>query len=338
MKRKQALYPLLYAATAALRTRRLVERSRQSQLLPVYHTVSDAPLPHLYGLYPVKSARAFECDVDYLLRHFASVGLGELEAAQAQSTPRFHLTFDDGMRDCLEVVAPILERKGVDATFFINPAFVGNATLFHRHQVGLLLHRWRTSRLPRSTRRAVRDLLRASDHWQGSVYRSIYAFRRMHDAQLRAVASLLEVDFEAYLQKNRPYLDLAELQTLRTKGFTIGAHSFDHPKYQQLDLTEQLDQTHWSLDYVRRHFAGQPLTFAFPYSSDEIRLAFFEALPPDVAWTMGTAGLKVDDAPRHLQRLPMEGTPFSPGVMVRGEYAFYLLTRHWGRHHYPRRP
>lgn len=336
MKRKQALYPLLYAATAALRTRRLVERSRQSLLLPVYHTVSDTPLPHLHGLYPIKTARAFERDVDYLLRHFESVALSELAAAQKSVKPHFHLTFDDGMRDCLEVIAPILQRKGVDATFFINPAFVGNATLFHRHKVGLLLHRWRTGRLSPSVRRAVRDHLRASGHWQGSVYRTIYAFRRMHAAQLQSVAALLEVDFEAYLQGRRPYLDLAELQTLRAQGFTIGAHSVDHPKYQQCALAEQLDQTHRSLDYVRRHFEGQPLTFAFPYSSDEIRLAFFEALPPDVAWTMGTAGLKTDEAPRHLQRLPMEGTPFSTAVMVRGEYAFHLLTRRWGRHHYAR--
>ena len=37
-----------------------------------------------------------------------------------------HLTFDDGFRELHDVVAPILLRKGIPATFFVNSAFIDN--------------------------------------------------------------------------------------------------------------------------------------------------------------------------------------------------------------------
>jgi peptidoglycan/xylan/chitin deacetylase (PgdA/CDA1 family) len=42
------------------------------------------------------------------------------------------LTFDDGWRDALTVVAPLLERAGVRATFYVNPGHWGG----RHHEVG----------------------------------------------------------------------------------------------------------------------------------------------------------------------------------------------------------
>ena len=64
---------------------------------------------------------------------------------------------------------------------------------------------------------------------------------------------MLGVDFETFLRQHRPYLTSEEIQTLRTQGFEIGAHSIDHPHYADLTLAEQVRQTeHCATDLKAR--------------------------------------------------------------------------------------
>ncbi|RXM60445.1 polysaccharide deacetylase family protein, partial [Chryseobacterium sp. CH1] len=48
------------------------------------------------------------------------------------------LTFDDGFREFYDVVAPILERKGIYACNFVNPAFIDNEEMMFRCKSSLL--------------------------------------------------------------------------------------------------------------------------------------------------------------------------------------------------------
>lgn len=117
--------------------------------LPFYHTVSNTELPHIQHLYPIKTAKQFEKDLDFLLQYFEPIAMDTL-AKQIQQQkpfdrPSFHLTFDDGLSGCYHIIAPILKRKGIPASFFINSDFVDNQGLFYRYQVSLLLHHLKNS-------------------------------------------------------------------------------------------------------------------------------------------------------------------------------------------------
>ncbi|MBK6993412.1 MAG: polysaccharide deacetylase family protein [Lewinellaceae bacterium] len=104
--------------------------------------MSDESPPHVRHLYPVRTERQFREDLDFLLKHFQPIDLQTLWEhvfeKRAFDRPVFHLTFDDGLRECYDVVLPILLEKGISATFFLNPDFIDNQGLMYRYKASLL--------------------------------------------------------------------------------------------------------------------------------------------------------------------------------------------------------
>src|SRR4051794_25527888 len=73
----------------------------------------------LHGI-PRRHARLFERVIRYVRRHFQVVPLRDLVAEKAPSSNRrMAITFDDGLRNNLEVAYPVLKAHGVPATFFV---------------------------------------------------------------------------------------------------------------------------------------------------------------------------------------------------------------------------
>src|SRR5262245_56269169 len=95
-------------------------------VIPYYHLVSDISVPHVSHLYRFRTIAEFTSDVEFLLRRFEPVTLNDiveaLNGTRILSRASFHLTFDDGFREMQDIVAPILQRAGVPATFFLNTA------------------------------------------------------------------------------------------------------------------------------------------------------------------------------------------------------------------------
>ena len=202
-----------------------------------------------------------------------------------------HLSFDDGLRGVYENVIPLLYKKGIPATLFINTGFVNNRALFFRHKAALLIDYWRKKKSSQATTKAIQQLLKTR-----------YADRNWLDE----TASLLGIDFQEYLQKNKPYLTTEELKELQGKGFTIGAHSIDHPRYSQLDEPEQIRQTIESCLYVRKTFQEPKTYFSFPFSEEGIRDSFFQSIDPVVDLCFGISGMATRNEGKLVGRIDME--------------------------------
>ncbi len=319
----------------------LMQLSGRRLWLPFYHSVQgEQALPHLHHLYPLRSVARFEADLDYCLRHFEPIDLStliDLVDRQAQSTkPVFHLTFDDGLREIYTLVAPVLERKGIPATFFVNPPFLDNRGLFFRYQAGLLVEQLEQGTPSLAQMQSIRALLSLNP--EVGLKRAILGISYNQRILLNTIAEILEVDFATFLQEQQPYLSLIQAQDLAQRGFTFGAHSLDHPLYADLSLVEQLRQTRESLDYVKMHFATSPPSFAFPFTDDGVGQSFFQEFHrtiPNII-SFGTAGLKLDQAARHLQRFPMEAFDYDASSIIPAEFIVYLAKRLLGRHRVPR--
>src|SRR5438477_4699987 len=97
-------------------------------LVVYYHLVSDSDVPHVSNLYAFRRVAQFKKDLDVLLKFFHPLSLQDfmLSLKGQRSLPRnaFLLTFDDGLKECHEVIAPILRQKGIPATFFVCSLFV----------------------------------------------------------------------------------------------------------------------------------------------------------------------------------------------------------------------
>jgi peptidoglycan/xylan/chitin deacetylase (PgdA/CDA1 family) len=263
--------------------------TRPQWVFPFYHTVSNERLPHIEHLYPVRSIAQFTADIRFFLRHFTPISLHEVIAhiQTGASVPKnaFHLTFDDGLRECYSVIAPILRAHHIPATFFINPAFVDNRALMFRNKASLLIDRLGVAHKQR--------LLAVS-----------WAQQQLLDQE----AERIGLDFDAFLRTQQPYMSTSEIADLQAQGFTLGAHSVSHPHYHLLSVQEQLAQTLESQAYLRQQFGVSYQTFAFPFSDFQVTPAFFESIFHEhrFSLTFGTAGLKQAAMPQHLHRIPME--------------------------------
>jgi peptidoglycan/xylan/chitin deacetylase (PgdA/CDA1 family) len=279
--------------------------------LPFYHAVCDHEQPHLKHLYSIKTTAQFIEDLDFICHRYIPVTLDTFyqqarEGFNTNSKPIFHLTFDDGLSQCHDVIMPILEKKGIPATFFINPAFIDNQELFFRFKASLLIDGLRTTKKRVPTKSTI---LKAGYHQQ----------ELLHQWALE-----LGVDFEMYLKTHQPYLTKTQLQTLLEKGFTIGGHSWDHPEYRFINHDSALQQTQKSMSWIEEYFHPPVKAFSFPFTDFQLKKTFFDTLSQQgvADITFGTAGMKSDSAPMNFQRVAMEA--FSKGLTA---YRWHFFKR-----------
>ena len=116
----------------------LIKISNHPLLLPFYHLVSDKEPDFVKGLYKPKSIKQFKTDLDVFLKYFEPITLEQVikynKGKIKLSKPSFHLTFDDGLSNFYHIVAPILLKKGIPATVFLNTGFIDNKDLFYRYE------------------------------------------------------------------------------------------------------------------------------------------------------------------------------------------------------------
>jgi peptidoglycan/xylan/chitin deacetylase (PgdA/CDA1 family) len=325
------------ALASALPTSWLIRLSGQRLILPLYHLVADEAPPHLRHLYPIKNTTDFVRDLDFLLKHYAPLDFPNLLdlARRGQPPPQnaFLLTFDDGLREFHDVIAPILRQKGVPAICFLNSDFIGNQGLFFRYKGSLLLDAF--AQQPALAQRQdiqvwlARHAGAAQGWWQG-----LLSIPYAHRAALDELAGLIGLDFGQYLREQRPYLDGAQINSLLAQGFSFGAHSRDHPEYRFLSFDEQIRQTRESVEAVCGRFALPYRAFAFPFTDYGVSRPFFAKVLEEeriAELTFGCAGLKREAFSRHLQRIPFEIAGLSARQVVHAEYLYYLLKAPLGR-------
>jgi hypothetical protein len=193
-------------------------------ILPFYHTVSDINLPHISQLYNVKTIADFESDLDYLLSIAQPISLSELisveQNAHRYKKPVFHLSFDDGLAEFYEVIAPILVQKGIPATCFLNSDFIDNQSLFYRFKASLIINKLRQEKTGSVCWKNYH--IWANKHaFKSSDYKvSLKSVSYNQTTLLDELAALLEIDFESYLKENKPYLSTNQIENLIHKGFT----------------------------------------------------------------------------------------------------------------------
>jgi peptidoglycan/xylan/chitin deacetylase (PgdA/CDA1 family) len=295
----------------------------QKTIFPVYHTVSEHSLPHLRHLYAVKTPRQFEQDLDFILKYFDPMTIQDVMAycknGKKSSKPSFFLSFDDGLREVYEIIYPILKKKGISAAIFLNSAFVDNKAMFYRFKVSLLLNEIENS--PDCIRH--QDVIRWAKMNQITDLAPWLKKAQYHQQHLLdQLALLIDVSFENYLIHNQPYMTSSQISQLYHDGFYIGGHSVDHPKYDEVQLDEQIRQTNQSIEWVQDRWPQEVNFFAFPFSDYGVKASFFKQVATAISF--GTAGLKNDPVKTHIQRIPMEINHFSAPYIIRKQYLYYM--------------
>ncbi|MDR6372015.1 peptidoglycan/xylan/chitin deacetylase (PgdA/CDA1 family) [Chryseobacterium bernardetii] len=276
--------------------------------LPLYHSVSDQELPHLKHVIRYKTTQQFEDDLDHMARNFQFVNWQEFKDYRSGSFKPSKkialLTFDDGFREFYDIAAPILERKGIYACNFINPAFIDNKEMMFRCKASLLAD---AAEKQKTIDPEIYFILSLKNADRSGLQKKILSINYQEKDILDQLAEKFEVDFKAYSKQHQPYLSTDQLKELTRKGFGISSHSWDHPKYGDLSLKEQMETTDKTFNYLKENdFLYE--SFAFPFTDFEVKKEFFDELykNKEIYCSFGCAGIKLDSVKRNFQRIPME--------------------------------
>jgi peptidoglycan/xylan/chitin deacetylase (PgdA/CDA1 family) len=302
------------------------KRSGVNTIYPFYHVVNDYTAHYLRHAYRVMPVERFENDLVFLLKHFHPVSLSEMQHLNPMnnSKPLFHLTFDDGLKECYHTIMPILEKKGVPATFFVNPEFVDNKALFHRYKASTIVDRIRD--VNATQRAALKTVL-----GRGELIYNLKHINYNTAYKLDQCARILDIDWDDYLKTHQPYMKLSQLKELVDKGFSVGAHTMSHPELYLIEPAKQLNQIRNSIHWITEHLPQELIAFSFPFTDWGITSKTLQQLHsefPEIIY-FGTAGIKQDD--RMIQRIPMEYTFYSGEQVLKMEYLYYWLKGIFGK-------
>lgn len=307
------------------------------------HAVGNSQdLSYLSNLYNIIPPDKFGRDLDWLLKYFTPLDLSQLiEYNKTGTLPGkgdfVHLSFDDGLISCKEVIAPMLKSKGIPATFFVNSGFIGNKNFLHRIKASYLINKV----LNDPTGVLIEQFsgfLKENNQSIKLVSEKLLSYNFLDRNEIDELADFISVDVNKELEEITPYMSHEDIRSLIDDGFSIGAHSVSHPEFELLNEDEQLNETATSIEDIVNGFNLDYKVFSFPFTDVGIKKSFFERLEimvkPDL--TFGCSGLKIDSIPNNLHRMPFDDLNMDLPERMKTEMLHYKLKKQLGKHIFKR--
>jgi peptidoglycan/xylan/chitin deacetylase (PgdA/CDA1 family) len=327
---------IAYEVTRAMSFSALRNYSGEKFIFPFYHLVAEKTPDFIRHLYKAPTPGEFLTDLEFILKYYKPATANDVKKYVAEGkqsgSPKFFLSFDDGLKECYEVVYPILKKKGIQAAFFINPDFVDNKAFFYRFKTSLIIERI-TNISDEKILRRVAEICKIPIVNKESVIRKVYGFTFGDVKTLDEIAQILDLNTNELLKKQKPYMSMEQLKELESEGFIIGSHSLNHPLFENLSELVQREQVEKSMLFIHENFSPEISVFAFPYTDVGVASSVFDYLEKskNIDITFGTAGIKKDNRAKHLQRIPMEFDGMNARRILRQEYAYYIMKSLVGR-------
>jgi peptidoglycan/xylan/chitin deacetylase (PgdA/CDA1 family) len=191
---------------------------------------------------------------------FPVVPLEELASGQKAARPRVALTFDDGLRNNVEVAYPILRDLGLTATFFVCPGLIDGGEWLWNHEAR---ERLRTLEID-----ALKELA-AHVGAPAEVEAFIEWMKALDIAQRRKVEAEIRHATPRFAPSDdqRHEFDLAgwkELKALDPRVVTIGSHTMTHPILTSLTADETDSEMRESRFALEKRLEREVSLFCYP--------------------------------------------------------------------------
>lgn len=296
------LRPVDRIAASRLLPLRLVHRLENPEYLNLcYHNVAEPvdPLTH-YG-YDCKRPIEFEQDLRQLADWCGiadAAPFAETAAPRPEKRGQALLSFDDGHRQWHDVLLPILARHRVRALMFASSATIGSRYLLPAHAASVMIHALVESDPDTQARRA--DVARTALGLptDAGIEAICSALRAVGSHERRSVLDALavewQIDLDAWLAREKPYLDETQLRALSAAGCVLGGHGIDHRSLHSVPWEEVERQVLGACAAIRDITGQRVVPFAFPFSR-RVAAAPLEALRRREPWIgayFGTGGLQ----------------------------------------------
>jgi peptidoglycan/xylan/chitin deacetylase (PgdA/CDA1 family) len=240
-------------------------------ILVVYHSINEVREDRI-RVPNIVTPAIFEAQIQFLASTARMISLQEYLDHVEQGKPILNksivVTFDDGYKDNLTLAAPILQKHGVPATFFITTEYIGAGKMKWEDQLSCSIRRSRVDAVtldlpggqvsfPIGTQKdkfkAINALVRILGHLSQAEKQQI----------LEKLGNQLKVKCDDRADVMLTWEDVRQLAD--TPGFSIGSHSVTHPHLTRIPLEEARFEVTHSRERIENE-TGHPVTlFAYPY-------------------------------------------------------------------------
>lgn len=228
-----------------------------------FHRIDDEDDPFL----PALPTALFEARMAHIAQHYLVLPVEELvDRMRRDRVPRnaLAITFDDGYRNNLTHAAPILARYGLRATIFLTTSCIGSREALWFERIAIALKTTKRSEVEFAGQRAC-PLDSIASRLQ-ALNAALSHLKRLPDVKRqREVEDLVSrLERTAPEAPERPMLTWEEVHTLRSLGFSIGAHTETHPILSRLEPERARREISGSKRVIEK-MLGQPVrAFAYP--------------------------------------------------------------------------
>lgn len=311
----------------------LMKLAKKRNISLFYHFIKDDKEKLTNNLYKVKNITQFLEDIHFLKKYFTSITVDDFTKGNYKNKYTFFLSFDDGLSNFYHVVAPILKKEKVHAINFLNSNFINNQELFYRYKVNFLIDFLLKNKLNQHQKKQFCNQLELKKFYKKNVISELKTLNIHHTNRINYLLKIVHFSQNEYLINEKPYLTTYQIKDLLKQGFQFGGHSMNHPKYKNISLQNQIEETITSIDEIVSNFELENKYFAFPFSDNGVTNEFFCKIKTKVNATFGTDGLKDEDINFHFQRIPMEyKSVYSAETIIKGELIYYLFKKMLRKH------
>jgi peptidoglycan/xylan/chitin deacetylase (PgdA/CDA1 family) len=241
-----------------------------------YHVISDELLPHIQNLYSYKTTRLFENDLLYLAKNFNIISYEQLLAyltrGQKLNPKSLILTFDDGFSECYTIARPLLLKHGIPSVFFITTDFIGNQKMDTRNKISLCIDHLNSleNDALKNVLKSINEIFKKNFVNIGVLKQWLKSLTNLDHSAIDLLCQIFEININRYLATKNPYMSLNDIKNLDNDGFTIGAHSLNHQKFDSLTDMEIEEDITASCKTIISLTGKSQVPFAFPFSADGV--------------------------------------------------------------------
>ncbi len=254
----------------------------------MYHYVRDTEPFSSHGISGL-TTRLFRQQLDTLCAHFEPIDWPTFYAwtkGKADIGPRsFLVTFDDGLKDHVQTVTPILHEYGLRGVFFVSGQPLASQMMLTAHMLHLLLAHLGETHLQQALRSYLKQHAPERDWWATlDCVKAVnmYHYESVSRAHLKYFVNValpveltrhaLENIFQAHIGSPRRwsqhwYLSWDDLSAMQSEGHTIGGHGFSHNPLAGMSLPDQWHDIKRSARLLHDGLGADQRPFSYPFGS-----------------------------------------------------------------------
>ncbi|MDO8619773.1 MAG: polysaccharide deacetylase family protein [bacterium] len=259
----------------------------------MYHYVRDMARTRYPDLKALDSG-AFLGQIRYFLKHYSVIRMEELLEAvtKKKKLPEnaLLLTFDDGYKDHVEFVFPVLNKFGIQGSFFVPVEAVSKHKVLDVNKIHFilasvsdkekiladmraLLKRYKAKYKLKSEDEYLRLLVAEECRYDT---KEVVFIKRMLQRELPEKFRTLVTDvlFRKYVTEDEAsfarelYLNSDDIKRMRDGGMYIGSHGYNHYWLNTLTPKRQQEEIKKSLVFLQGLRCSQkPFAFCYPYGA-----------------------------------------------------------------------